>query len=382
MRIVVNTRLLLANKLEGIGWFTHETLSRIVRAHPEHAFLFLFDRPYADRFIYAPNVQGVVMGPPTRHPLLYRLWFDLLLPRRLKALGADAFISPDGFIALKSNVPTLAVLHDINFEHYPEDLPRAYARYYRRYFPRFARHATRLATVSEYSQRDIAGTYGVDEDRIDVVYNGVGEVFRPLTDAERTAARSRYTGGHPYFTCIGSLNPRKNIARLLLAFDELLTRHPSDLRLLIVGERMWWDERMKEAWEQMRHKDRVVFTGRLDQERLHHALGAAIGLAFVSYFEGFGIPVAEAMRCGVPVVAADATSVPEVAGDAAHYCDPFSVAGIARALYDVWSDPVLRERLGAAGIRRSQRFTWDRSADDLWSAFERMLADAGRPIRP
>ena len=242
MRIAVNSRLLLADKLEGIGWFTHEVMRRIVVAHPEHEFLFLFDRKFDERFVYAPNVTPVVIWPPTRHPLLYRIWFDHLLPRKLKALKADAFISPDGFLAWHSNVPTLAVMHDLNFEHYPEDMPRAYRDYYRSYFPRFARHAARLATVSEFSRRDIAKRYEVDESRIDVVYNGVGEVFAPLDDAARQAARDQFTGGAPYFISVGSLNPRKNIARLLLAFDQLITTHPSDLRLLIVGERMWLDE--------------------------------------------------------------------------------------------------------------------------------------------
>lgn len=377
MRIVVNTRLLLPDKLEGIGWFAHEVLQRIVAAHPEHHFIFLFDRPFDKRFIYAANVEGEVLFPPTRHPLLYRLWFDWLLPRKLKALKADAFISPDGYLALRSTVPTLAVMHDLNFEHYPEDLPKAYRDYYRGYFPRFARHATRLATVSEYSRRDIANTYGVNEGRIDVVYNGVGAVFRPLTEAERREAAQAFTGGHPYLVCIGSLNPRKNIARLLLAFDELVERHRSPMRLLVVGERMWWDGRMEDAWENMRHQDRVIFTGRLQQDRLHRALGGATALAFVSYFEGFGIPVAEAMRCGVPVVAAEATSLPEIAGDAAHYCDPFSVEDITRALHDVCTDPELRSTLSAAGIERSKRYTWDRSAETLWASFERMAADAG-----
>jgi hypothetical protein len=108
-------------------------------------------------------VEGHVLFPPTRHPLLYRLWFDWLLPHKLKHLKADAFLSTDGYLALRSNVPTLAVMHDLNFEHYPEDLPNAYRNYYRSYFPRFARHATRLATVSEFSRRDIATTYGVPE---------------------------------------------------------------------------------------------------------------------------------------------------------------------------------------------------------------------------
>ncbi len=381
MRIAVNTRLLLPDKLEGIGWFTHETMQRVVRAHPEHEFLFLFDRAYDQRFLYAPNVKPVVMGPPTRHPLLYRLWFNWLLPRRLKALKADAFISPDGFLALRSTVPTLAVMHDLNFEHYPEDLPRAYSTYYRRYFPLFARHATRLATVSEYSRRDIAQRYEVNADRIDVVYNGVSEAFAPLDAEALNAARSSFAEGTPYFVCVGSIHPRKNIARLLLAFDRLLTEHPSDLRLVIVGERFWWDDRLKEAWAQVRHKDRVVFTGRLGQDRLRLAVGGALALVFPSYFEGFGIPVAEAMRCGVPVVAAEATSLPEVAGDAAHYCDPFSVKDIARALYTVAGDAALREQLSAVGLRRSQRYTWDNAARDLWTSFERMCADAGLPLQ-
>lgn len=377
MRIAVNTRLLLPDKLEGIGWFTHETLRRIVAAHPEHEFLFLFDRAFDQRFIYSANVKPVVIRPPTRHPLLYRLWFDCLLPRRLKALKADAFISPDGFLALKSEVPSLAVIHDLNFEHYPDDLPSAYSRYYRRYFPHFARHAARLATVSEFSRRDIAQRYEVDAARIDVVHNGVGEAFRPLSAEEQQQGRARFTGGTPYFICVGSLHPRKNIARLLTAFDQFIGDHGCDAKLLVVGERFWWDERLQHAWEKLRCQDRIVFTGRLAQADLRLALGAAHALAFVSYFEGFGIPVAEAMRCGVPVVAAEASCLPEIAGDAAHYCDPFSVADISRALFEVWSDPARCEQLRAAGLRRSERYTWEKAADALWASFERMCHDAG-----
>jgi len=377
MRIAVNTRLLLPNKLEGIGWFTHETLSRIVKAHPEHQFLFLFDRAFDQRFVYGPNVTPVVMHPPTRHPLLYKLWFNWLLPRKLKALKADAFISPDGFIALRSAIPSLAVIHDLNFEHYPEDLPPAYSRYYRSYFPRFARHATRLATVSDFSRRDIAERYAISMAHIDVIYNGVGSAFRPLSTEECKAARDTFAEGHDYFICVGSLHPRKNIARLLLAFDKLLTEHPSELRLVIVGERFWWDQRMKEAWDRVQHKDRVLFTGRLGQDKLAQALGGSLALAFVSYFEGFGIPVAEAMRCGVPVVAAEATCLPEIAASAAHYCDPFSVQDISHALRTVSTDPELRSELGRKGMERAQRYTWDRSADALWESFTRMCQDAG-----
>ena len=375
MLVAVTTRLLLPGKLEGMGWFTHETLKRITVAHPEHRFLFFFDRPFDKRFIYADNVEGISLWPPTRHPLLYRMWFGKILPMALKKHGAEALISPDGFLALSSSIPRLAVTHDTNFEHPPDDLPKAYRKYYRPCFPLFARKAKRIVTVSDFSRQDIVNEYGINADLIDVAHNGVSELYTPMSHDERVATCARITGGAPYFVCVGAISPRKNIARLLLAFDRFAENHP-DARLVIVGARMWWDKRMKAAWADVRHKDRVLFTGRLQQKALRETLGAARAMIFPSYFEGFGIPVAEAMRCGVPVIAAHATSLPEVAGDAALYCDPFSVDDISRAMRELWNDAALRERLARNGIARSERFTWERTAEALWNSFERMTDGA------
>ncbi|HMN05878.1 MAG TPA: glycosyltransferase family 1 protein [Flavobacteriales bacterium] len=372
MRIAVNTRLLLPGKLEGIGWFAHETLRRITQAHPEHQFIYFFDRPYDARFVHAANVTPVVLPPPTRHPLLYRIWFNWVLPPALRRHRANLFLSPDGYLSLRTEVPQLSVMHDLNFEHHPGDLPPAYSRYYRRFFPRFAEKAARIVTVSEFSKQDIVKTYGVPTEKIDVVYNGIGEVFGPLPEGRRGEARRKHTGGLPYFVSVGSLHPRKNIARLLEAFDRFADERP-DARLVIVGEAFWWDDRMKAAWKKMKHAGQVVFTGRLEQKELHQVLADALALVFVSYFEGFGIPVAEAMQCGVPVIAANATSLPEVAGDAAVYCDPFEVGSITEAMQQVWSDAALRERLSAAGLLRAQRFTWDETAKGLWASVERMM---------
>ncbi|HPB25791.1 MAG TPA: hypothetical protein PLE11_08500, partial [Bacteroidales bacterium] len=141
MNIAVNTRLLLDNRLEGIGWFTFETLRRIVTAHPEHTFYIIFDRPYHKKFIFSDNVVPVVVGPQARHPLLFYLWFEFSVPRVLKRIKADVFLSPDGYGSLRCRVQQLLVMHDLNFEHYPKDLPWIISRYYRYFFPRFARKA-------------------------------------------------------------------------------------------------------------------------------------------------------------------------------------------------------------------------------------------------
>ena len=135
MRIAVNTRLLLPGKLDGIGWFTAETLQRIVAAHPEHEFYFFFDRQYDRRFIYGPNVHPVVLCPQARHPVLWYLFFQVAVRRALKRYKIDLFVSPDGFIPLDTKVPTVSVIHDINFEHSNDYLRPSHQRYMTYFFP-------------------------------------------------------------------------------------------------------------------------------------------------------------------------------------------------------------------------------------------------------
>src|SRR5690606_32666151 len=161
MRIAINTRLLLKGKLEGIGWYTHETIKRIVKAHPEHEFIFFFDRPYDTSFVFADNVTPVVFGPPARHPVLFYIWYEMRIPYMLRKYKVDLFVSPDGLTSLTTSVPTCLVMHDLAFEHYPHHL-KASIRYYLRYFsPIFAKKATRIVTVSEFSKQDIASTYHI-----------------------------------------------------------------------------------------------------------------------------------------------------------------------------------------------------------------------------
>ncbi|MGK0286304.1 MAG: glycosyltransferase involved in cell wall biosynthesis, partial [Salibacteraceae bacterium] len=147
MKIAVNTRLLLPGKLEGIGWFTYETLKRITQAHPEHEFLFLFDRDHSEEFIFGDNVTPIKVPLQARHPILYYIWFEWLVPPILRRHKVDLFLSPDGYLSINSEKPQLAVIHDINFEYYPRHLPWFARKYYRFFFPKFAEKARRIATV-------------------------------------------------------------------------------------------------------------------------------------------------------------------------------------------------------------------------------------------
>ena len=140
MKIAVNTRLLLSGKLEGIGWFTHETLKRITTQHPEHQFIFLFDRKYSEKFIYSDNITPIVKGPQSRRPLLWKWWFERTVPKILAQHKPDLFLSPDGYNSLKASCKTLPVIHDLNFIHYPEGMRNSYHNYYLKYFPQYAKY--------------------------------------------------------------------------------------------------------------------------------------------------------------------------------------------------------------------------------------------------
>ncbi|TDO03950.1 glycosyltransferase family 4 protein [Sunxiuqinia elliptica] len=370
MIIAVNTRLLQKGKLEGIGWFTRETLSRITRNHPEHQFLFLFDRPYDEEFVFSDNVTPLVIAPPTRHPLLWYLWFEIMVPRVLRKYKADLFLSPDGYLSLSTKVKQLAVIHDINFAHRPKDLPWLTAHYYNHFFPKFAKKAKRLATVSYYSKEDLIRTYKIHPDDIDVVYNGVNTLYTPTTSEEQEATRQKYTDGKQYFLYIGSLHPRKNICGLLRAFDAFRTSMETDIKLVITGGEMFKTEEISKTYEGMRFKEDVVFTGRLPIEELHQVLGAALALTFVPYFEGFGIPVIEGMSAGIPVICSNTTSLPEVGGNAVLYADPFVVSQIKDAMVQIASDETLREELIQKGKKQLQQFSWDKTADHLWGSIQ------------
>ena len=370
MIIAVNTRLLIQGKLEGIGWFTRETLSRITRDHPEHQFLFIFDRPFASEFIFSENVTPIILSPPTRHPFLWYIWFELQIPRILKKYKADLFFSPDGYLSLSTRTRQLSAIHDINFAHRPKDLPWLKAKYYNHYFPLFARKARRIVTVSYFSKEDINRTYKIDTDKVDVVYNGVNTAYTPTSDDENSGTKTAYSKGKDYFLFIGSLHPRKNICGLLRAYDAFRTSVESDIKLLIVGESMFKASDIELTYEGMRYKDDVVFTGRLNNDELHHVLGASLALTFVPYFEGFGIPVIEAMNAGVPVICSNTTSLPEVGGNAVLYVDPFSLSQIKDAMIRIFQEKDLRDSLIIKGFVQKEKFSWDKTAELLWGSIQ------------
>lgn len=375
MRIAINTRLLLKGKMDGIGWFTAETAWRIVTDHPEHQFFFFFDRPPAEEFIFADNVTPVVLCPQARHPVLWYLFFEWSTARALKKYKIDLYLSPDGMMPLHTKIPTLSVIHDLNFEHATGNLKRSHQWYMSHYYPLFARNATRIATVSEYSKQDISETYHIDSKKIDVVYDGAHSNYRPHSEEEKEAIRKRFTQGCPYIIFISTILKRKNLANLLLAFDKIKHHRTSDLKLVVVGNRVWWKDELAEAYDHMEHSQDVIMPGHVEPEELAALLSASEMLVYPSYFEGFGIPILEAMYAETAVVASKTTSMPEVGGDAVLYIDPANVDDITHAIRRLESTE-LRQQLIEKGRVQREKFSWERTANLLWDS---MMNTINRP---
>jgi glycosyltransferase involved in cell wall biosynthesis len=359
--------------MEGFGWYTFEIVKRIVENHPEHEFILFFDRTYDEKFVFGDNAIPVVLSPQARHPILFRIWFNYSVRKALKKYNADLFFSPDGYLSLTSDVKQIAVMHDLNFEHSPLDLKPVMRKYYLKYFPKFAHKANHIITVSEYSKKDICDTYSVAEDKVTAIWNGASDVFTPLDEAKKPAIRAEFSKGLPYFLFVGAIHPRKNVQRLIKAFEQFKLQHPeSTHQLVIVGTELWSNASVHVELEQS-IKDQIHFTGHLPLEVLSQVMGAASIFTFVPYFEGFGIPLVEAMNCGTPVLSGNLTSLPEVAGDAALYCDPMNVDDICEKLTQLALDENLQKEFSVKGLERSKEFSWDISAQKVWEVIEKHL---------
>ena len=368
MNIAINTRFLIKDKLEGIGRFTFETIKRICVNNPEHTFYLLFDRMYDKEFVFASNVKPIIIPFQARHPLLWKFWFHFQLPRVIRKINPDVFISTDGYVPHGISIPVVNVIHDLNFEHNPHHIPSGVLRYYKKYFPLYASASTRIATVSEFSKNDIVSKYAIPESNIDVVYNGVSSAFKPVSREQKEIVKQGFTNGNDFFVYVGSLHPRKNIERLFDAFENFKQKTSSPMALVVVGEAMFLSKSIQSSFSKNAYKHDIIFTGRIPDEELALLLGSAYALAYVPLFEGFGIPILESFACYFPVFSSNCTSMPEVAGDAALLCDPESTDDIVRAMIRITEDFQFRGQLIEKARMQRQKFSWDLTAEALWKS--------------
>jgi len=368
MNIGVNCREMLAHRMEGICRYITETTRQMVLSHPDDTFYFFFDRPYDHQFIFADNIVPVVIGLQARHPVLWYLWFEQSLPKALKKYKIDVLYSGDNYLSLKTKVPTLLVCHDLAYKHYPDHIKSSHRKYFEKNFPKFHKRADHIVTVSEYTRQDVIKTYNIDSKKVTVGYNATPPGFRELSFEEKKAAKLKFTDGNPYYLFVGSLHPRKNLVRLIKAFEQFKKLKNNTYKLVLVGRFGWKNKELKSTYDNLMFKTDIILTGTI-QEGIQDVIGGSEGLFYVSLFEGFGIPILEGFSAKVPVVTSTVSSMPEVADKFATLVDPTDINAITDAMVSLIEKPPTKSALDAA-YKRAKTFTWKRTADHI---YERLM---------
>jgi len=370
MVVAVNTRFWLGTAHEGYGYFIQEVFSRLAVQQTGHRFYFIFDRPVHPSIQLPPGVTPLVVSPPARHPLLWKYWYDVAVPRVLKKIGADVFVSPDGFLSLTTKVPQCLVLHDLGFLHFGEGYQKSHLHFYKFFTPRFLKKAQSIATVSQFSKADIVKQYAIPEQKINVVYSAAKPVFKPLPWPAHADVKEAYTEGKEYFLYIGAIHPRKNLLNLLKAFSKFKKWQRSGFKLVLAGRLAWKNNEFLSLLNTYKYRADVVLLNYVEELELARLAGAAYALVYPSFFEGFGVPVLEAIQCDVPVLTSANSPMQEIAGAAALYFNPHDVDDMAQQLMTIYKDEDKRSRLIAEGQKIRGRYSWDQTVHAVWQSIE------------
>jgi glycosyltransferase involved in cell wall biosynthesis len=353
----------------GVSIYTEHLLTRLPRAAPENSYV-AFVGPDAPPF---DSVERVETRLPTYRPAVRIGWEQTGLVveaarRHIDLLHGTVNVLPAAF-----RKPAVVTVHDLSFLAKPRTLPLSKALYLRYAVRLSARAARRVIAVSQSTKKDVVEAFGVDPEKIDVVYPGVDERFRPLPEVERATFRQSLTGGRPYILHVGTLQPRKNVDVLVRAFARLKTREEIPHLLLLAGARGWMYDSVFRLVSDLGLQPDVRFADYVAPADLPLWYNCADVFAYPSAFEGFGLPVLEAMACGLPVVTSASSSLLEVAGDAAITVEPGSDEALAQGVARILNQEGLRERLRGAGLLRVRGWTWDATARATAEVYRRTL---------
>ena len=351
----------------GISSYIYNLLHHLPGAAPEMAYtVFLNERRYQS----PPGLRLQVSRLPTNRPPVRIVWEQALLPWVSRSEGLDllhntAFVGP-----LASSCPFVTTVHDLSFLYYPQSFRWLRRRYLQVFARASVRRARRVIAVSESTKQDLVKTYGISPAKIDVVHNGVDASYRPLPAGQVAAFRQQKGLPDRFLLFVGTLEPRKNVVRLVEAYAKLPKERPP---LVLVGGKGWFYDEIFCRVEALELTDEVYFPGFVPTEDLPLWYNAADLFVYPSVYEGFGLPPLEAMACGTAVITSTASSLPEVVGKAGKLVDPTDTDGLATAMAQVLGDREMQEQMEATGLVQAAVFSWEKTAQQTADSYRRAL---------
>lgn len=376
MRIAIDARL-NAYRTGGIPQYTRQLMAALAECAVDDQIISLQHRDHLRPLVVAPNVVRHPLYTPPHHR--FERW---TLPLELLIVRPDVLHLPD-FIAPRHRCcPTVVTIHDLAFLRYPDILDRAAAAYYRQVGDSVSR-ADAVIAVSETTREDIAQFLDVPPERIDVIYEAATPIYMPLS---LRPGETRVLAGTPveaqsFMLFVSTLEPRKNLPSLLRALRICLNRRPDRAyRLVIAGARGWRDEDIFSTVRDLHLEEHVIFAGRVGQYDLRWLYNACRFYVNPSLYEGFGLPLLEAMACGAACLASSSGSLPEIGGDAVAYVPPLDVGAWADQIESLWDDEDRRKMMGRLARARAEQFSWQRAARETLAVYRRAVARAPRAV--
>jgi glycosyltransferase involved in cell wall biosynthesis len=364
MLIGIDASRAIAAHPTGTEVYSRRLIQALLRLESSHRFRLYFREPPA---------AGSIAGADLRTIPFPRLWTHLRLSWEMARRPPDALFVPAHVLPLVHPRASLVTIHDLGYLHFPETHPRLQHLYLDVSTRWNARAAAHVLADSEATKADLVAQYAIPPDKISVAYPGCDQTLAPARDPARIAAvKARYGIARDYFLYLGTLQPRKNLARVIDAFASIET----EAVLVLAGKRGWLYDDLFSQVRRLEVEKRVLFPGYIPEEDKAALLGGALAFVFPSLYEGFGLPVLEAHAGGCPVITSNTSSLPEAAGDAALLVDPQDTSAIAAAMQRIANDPSLRKALVERGFANARRFSWATCAQTVLDAIEGCAASA------
>ena len=370
MRIAIDARTVNAHK-SGVGEHVYNLIKALGKTNEENEYFLFVNYKNVRDFQPGRFKQICTSISLDNHPM-GDIWENLLLPRRLINEKINVFHSPAFILPLRRlNCSTVVTIHDLIVFLFPKTFPRRFTIYMKFMISKAVKKADKIITVSHSTRKDIVNLLKVPEGKIEVVYGAPNQVYRPVADKKMLeTAKEKYGIYKKYILCVGTLEPRKNISRIIEAYYNLKRANASfDYNLVFSGGKGWLYSSIFQILRKFRLEDDVVFTGYVPANDLCLLYNAAELFVYASLYEGFGLPPLEAMACGTPVISSNVSSLPEVIGDVGILVNPYSMEELAEAILKLLSDDDLRTTLREKGLRRAKLFSWEEAARKTLSVY-------------
>ncbi len=369
LNIGINIRF-IQTTISGIGKYVLELVKGLAKVDTTNKYtLYEYGHTQVVKPAENKNITYVVPSFYSSSRTMRIFWEQFFFPWYLKKNRIDIFHGPSFMLPVINSCKSIITVHDLTFIRYPESFTISTKIYYWLFFKRSLKNANMIIADSEATKKDIIKYFNIHPRKIEIIYLGVDDKFKVIKNKSLIVnVRKKYKLPESFFLFTGVLSPRKNIEGALRAFSSLKTKH----KFVVVGAKGWLYKSIFDIVEKLKINEKVIFTGYIDADDLHLVYNAAEALVFPSFYEGFGLPILEAMACGCPVITSNISSMPEVAGDAAILVNPRNIEQISVAMKTIVTNRAMKIQLIKKGLIQAKKFTWEKTAKETKALYERV----------